>query len=611
MAQYMNFYLKFSRYKKFFQLFLIVLLCFIIYIPSLRNGFIWDDETNLYENPCIQKAEGLKLIWFTNETYQYYPVVFTTFWLEHKLWGLNPFGYHTINLILHLFNALLLFWIALKLYPRLAFVLALLFAVHPIQVETVAWITERKNLLSLFFFLLTILAYLRFDRTRRIRDYLLTVIMFVFALFSKPIAVCFIFFPFLYKWWQDGKITWREIRLSAVFVITGLLNAGYTLYLEYYNVGAQGRAFDLTFLERFILAGRILIFYIYKLLFPFNFMFFYPRWIVNARVWWQWLFPFSVMLVLGVFVYYRKKIGRGTLALFIFYIISIFPVLGFINVYGMNFSWVADHFSYLSVPVLLLLFCACICCLLDRLRASFPRLCSLPYRILSTGLFIFAINYMCFKSAELARNYKDSTTLWSNLIRENPKAWVAYANLAAIYINIGKTEEALVLYKKAMALNPNFESAIVLYNNLGNLSIKTGKNKEALALYKKAIAINPDSKSNVLSYYNLGNAYYAIERKADAIKAYEKAIQLSPKYLGAFNNLASVYVDVGKIDKAIELWNEAIQINPAFAIAQFNLAVFYFQRKQYNLAIKHCDKVTELGDKVDPKFLLLLKPYRK
>ncbi len=567
----MNLHLKILQYKKFIQLFLLVILCLLIYAPSLSNGFIWDDDMNLYRNTWIQKTEGLKDIWFSNKIYQYYPLNFTSFWLEHKLWGLNPFGYHAVNLILHILNVLLVFWVVRKLYSRLAFPVALLFAVHPIQVETVAWITERKNLLSLFFFLSAILAYLRFDFTRRLRDYLFTVAMFILALLSKPVAVCFIFFPALYKWWRDRRLGWPEIKVSVTLAAIGLFFALYTLFLEFYQVGAQGSAFNLTFLERLVLSGRIILFYPYKIIFPFDFIFFYPRWTVDANVWWQWSFSLAVILILGALFIYRKKIGRGALALFIFYVISIFPVLGFLNVYGMKFSYVADHFSYLSTPVLLLLICASLTFLLDRLKTRFTFLSSIAYKILSRVFFVLIIIYMFGKSIELTKNYKNEMVLWSNLVKDNPRCLVAYDSLAEEYRNIGEKEKVLALYKKAVEINPAAQEA----------------------------------------YYNLGNAYCNLGKNEDAIKAYGKAIQINPGYLEAINNLASTYADMGKTERAIELWNEAVQIDPGFAIARFNLVKFYFGQKKYNLAIKHCDELRELGIPVDPEFLKLLESHRK
>jgi len=602
----MNFLFKSPQYKKTLQVFLIILFCLIIYIPSLGNGYIWDDDLNVYKNQWVQKTDGLWNIWFSAKIYQYYPVDFTTFWVEHKLWGLNPFGYHLTNLLIHILNALLLFWVISKLYPRLAFIAALFFAVHPIQVETVAWITERKNLLSLFFFLLAVLAYLRFDRARVIKYYWLAVAMFILALLSKPVAVSFIFIPILYKWWKDGRVSFREIRLSAPLLAAGLIAAFYTLYLELYNVGARGQAFNLNFLERFILSGKIIFFYIYKICLPFKFMFFYPRWTVNAMVWWQWLFPAAVMLTIGALVYYRKKTGRGALALFIFYIISIFPVLGFINVYGMKFSYVADHFSYFSTPVILLLLCSGTTYFFDKVRHNFHLLSPVAYRTLKLCFLIFAVIYMCAKSSALTRNYKDEFTLWSNLIRHNPGAWIAYNNLGNLYRVMDKSDEALALYNKAIELKPDYVDA---YNNLANIYGERGKSDEALALYKKVIAENPNY---AIAYYNLGvfynkmgkpeeavalykkaiaidpyyaDAYYNLGvfydrtgKKEDAILLYKKAIESDPAYADAYSNLANLYSGMGKTEEAFALYKKAVAANSGSALAYYNLAVFYEQK---------------------------------
>ncbi|MFH1889031.1 MAG: tetratricopeptide repeat protein [Candidatus Omnitrophota bacterium] len=671
----MNYNLKYPQYKIFCQLILIVFLCLVIYIPSLQNGFIWDDDVNIYKSPWFQKADGLRVIWLTGRMYQYYPVDFTTFWIEHKLWGVDPFGYHVVNLLLHILNALLVFWVVRKLYARLALPVALLFTIHPIQVETVAWITERKNLLSLFFFLLAVLSYLRFDRTQRIRDYLLTVIMFICALLSKSIAVCFISFPALYKWWHDGKVTLREIKSWAVFAAIGLISALYTLYLEFYNVGAQGKGFGLTFMERFLLSGRVIFFYIHKTLFPFNFIFFYPRWAVDAGMWWQWLFPFAAILVLAGLTRYRKRVGRGALALFLFYIISIFPVMGFLNVYGMVFSFVADHFSYLSTPALLLLLCATIGFLYDKLSKKIPFFRALPNRFIIAGLFMLITIYMVTESMALTGNYKNNFTLWRGLIEKNPGAWIAYNNLGTAYANTGRPEEAVVLYKKAIEVKPDYaeaynnlatayantgrpEEAIALYKamalkpqfarmplsyyKLGNIYLNLGRIREAIEEYKKAIGLNPyypDAHNSLCNayiiignnheaidscrkaihfnpdmpqaYYNLGDAYDRSGRKDDAIEAYEKAIRIAPGYVEAFNNLASVYADTGEIDKAIGLWEKAVQLDPGFSTAHFNLAVFYYQKGEYDLAVEHCDEVIKLGNRVDPEFLESLREQQK
>jgi protein O-mannosyl-transferase len=541
--------------KKAFQAFVIVILCFIIYLPSLQNGFIWDDSENIYSSPWIKSTEGLRVIWLSREMYQYYPLTFTTFWLEHKLWGLYPFGYHAVNLDLHILNALLVFLIVLQLYPRLAFLSALLFAIHPIQVGTVARITECKNLLSLFFFLLAVLAYLHFERKQRLRYYLIAVSMFACALLSKPIAICFIFFPVLYGWWREGRVTRRQVRLSVAFVVIGLMSAFYTLNFEFlYNLRGRSELFHLTFPERFLLSGRIILFYIYKICLPFNFMFFYPRWPVNIAVWWQWLFTAGVGLIVGALIYYRKTIGRGALALFIFYLISIFPVTGFMNVYGMSFSFVADHFSYFSTPALLLLLCASLAILFDRLRIS---------RVIKGGFFGLAVVYLCAESMALTGNYKNDHTLWNNLIKQDPKSWPAYVFLGLC-----------------------------------------SKPKDALPLYDKAIQFNPDC---VWCYANRGRVYQNQGNLSQALLDYNKAIQVNPGFDLAYSGRGVVYYLQNDLDQAIADFSRAIAIYPHDATPYYYRAMAYFQRQEYGKSWDDVHKTESLGYKMAPEFLKGLK----
>jgi hypothetical protein len=185
-----------------FEVAAIALLTFFVYLPSLTNGFIWDDDDYVTNNFSIQKKAGLKEIWFSYKTPQYYPMVFSSFWLEHKLWGLDPAGYRAVNLLFHIFNALLVYIILLRLYHPLALPAALIFAVHPVQVETVAWITERKNIFGAFFFLLTTFFYIRFYDTRRKLDFGLALLSFIFALLSKSVTSTFVIVPLLVRWWQ-------------------------------------------------------------------------------------------------------------------------------------------------------------------------------------------------------------------------------------------------------------------------------------------------------------------------------------------------------------------------------------------------------------------------
>ncbi|MFC1514662.1 tetratricopeptide repeat protein [Candidatus Omnitrophota bacterium] len=641
----------------------IILLCLIIYLPSLTNGFIWDDDDYLYENPSVQASNGLKTIWFTPTTPQYYPLVFTSFWLEHKLWALNPFGYHLVNLLLHILNALLVFALVRRLYPRLAFAVALLFAVHPIQVETVAWITERKNLLGLFFFLLTFLSYLRFERTRRPKDYALALVLFGCALLSKSIAVCFAAVPILYKWWRDDRLSRRQILISLPFAAIGIASAVNTIYLELYRVGASWDTWTLAPLQRFILSGRILVFYVYKLCLPFESIFFYPRWHIDTAQWWQWLFTLASLALIVILWLLRRRIGRGGFSLFVFYIISIFPALGFITVYPMKYSFVADHFSYLSTPCLLLLLCAGIALAFDALKRRF--------RIFAYVLFCLAIAFLCFKSMALTKSYKDELTLWQDTVKKNPQAWMAYNNLGGAYKRKGDTARALAAYGKATEIKPDYAKA---YYNIGNLYQAVRMPEKAIALYKKTLTINPgfiEAYNNISTVYydlgryaeaiaaakkaielhpahakaynNLGLAYKATGRSEEAASLFKKTIDLRPDYPQAYNNLAIAYRDMGRLNEAARLFKRATELDPGYAIAHHNLAateyilgnkdkaitlfkkaialdpdyaqgylslaLVCFDQKQYALAVEYCDQAKKRG-LTNPALLEALEPYR-
>jgi len=508
-----------SRYNRLFQALAIVFLCLFIYIPSLTNGFIWDDDTNLYNSLWLQAQNGLKVIWSWDKMYQFYPLNFTSFWLEHKLWGLNPAGYHTVNMLLHIFNALIIFRIVQMLYPRAAFIATLLFAVHPIQVETVAWITERKNLLSLFFFLLAFLAFIRVERTKKLQDYFFTIALFVCALLSKSIAASFIAVPVLYEWWKRGAVTRQTIRFSLILFAIGLFGALLSVYLELYHAGAHGTAFALSFPEKFILAGRIILFYIYKSCLPFNFIFIYPRWTVDMHQWWQWLFPAVATSILAILIICSKKIGRGALALFVFYLIAIFPVMGFLNVFSMQFSFVADHYSYLTTPCLFLLLCAGLIFLYDHVRIYLPELPSRLRRIIKYGALSLVIVYLCGSCMVLTRNYIDETTLWTNVLKANSKAGIAYINLGVIYSQLGRNEEAVGLLKKA--LETDYRKAIT-FNNIGLIYADMGNAGEAESAYQKAIEIEPELS---YPYLNLSFLYFQQKEYASALKYADQTIE--------------------------------------------------------------------------------------
>jgi len=576
------------RHLKLIQISLLIILCLGVYASSCKNGFIWDDDDYVYNNSYIQNAEGLKYIWLSRKTPQYYPIIFTMFWLEHKLWGLNPFGYHVVNLIFHIINALLLFLILQKLCPGFAFPVALLFAIHPIQVETVAWITERKNIMALFFFQLALLAYLRFDRVGNIKSYLIVIGFFICALLSKSISVCFVFIPVLYKWFKDNKVNFREIKISLPLIFIGFLAAINTIYMEFYHVGARGVDWSLSLLGRFILSGRIALFYIYKVCFPFKFMFFYPRWSVDVTIWWQWIFSISVISFLIFLFYYRRHIGRAAIVLFSFYIISIFPALGFFNVYPMIYSFVADHFSYLSMPWLLLLICSSTYFIFDKLSNRFLFLKSYLGKISGWLIFSIIIISMCVKSQALTRNYNNIFIFWKDSIAKNPQSWMAYNNLGLAYARAGKDQEAIANYKKSIEINPKYVQA---YNNLGLAFGRRGEHKQAIDYYRKALEINPDSAE---TYNSLGLIYDSLGEFNKARGYYEKSIEIKPNYIYAYNNLGLLYDSLGQQSKAVVVLIKAIKINSNYAEIYNTLGIVNYHQEKYKEAVSNYQRAIEI-----------------
>ncbi len=588
------------------KILIIVILCGVIYGPSLGNGFIWDDDDYVYNNQLVQDSGGLKDIWFARKTVQYYPVVFTSFWVEHKVWGLNPFGYHLVNLLLHIANALLLFALVRKLYPRAAFVVALIFAVHPIQVETVAWITERKNLLSLFFFILTTLSYLKYLDRRRAGQYCLTLALFACALLSKSVSVCFVAVPLLYQWWKEGKFTLRGVRISLPFLAAGALSAWNTAYIEYHGVGARGAEWSFSLLEKAVLAGRTMCFYIYKLCVPRDFLFFYPRWEINATLLWQWI-PLLLLITAALALYgFRKHIGRGAIALFVFYGISIFPASGVINVFPMRYSFVADHFSYIALPTLILLITGAIIYVYDRALSVGPEVLRKPAirKALYVTVLTVLTGALAVKSFGITENYHDQFTLWTDLIERNPSSQAAHVNLGRIYEQRRDFEKAIQMYRRSAELLPG---DFVAYYNLGNAYRGAGEDRKAIIAYEKAIDIYPHKAD---MYNNLGNAYKEVGDPGKAIEQFEKAMSVDPGHPWAYNNIGVLYNQLGDNKKARFYYEKAISVDPGYADAYFNLAVQSYREGQYSAAVGYCDKAIKSGYAVPPPFLQMLEPYR-
>ena len=437
---------------------------FLVYQPAWRGGFLWDDGAHV-TRPELRSWHGLYRMWFeVGATQQYYPVLYTAFWVEHRLWGDATLGYHLLNIALHAAAALMVALILRRLAIPGAYLAAAIFALHPVQVESVAWMSEQKNTLSAVFYLGAALFYLRFDRTRKTSSYGCAFGLFLLGLLSKTVTATLPAALLLIFWWQHGRLSWKKDVLPlAPFFLVGAVAGVFTAWVERKLLGAEGADFELTVLDRGLLAGRVIWFYLGKLVWPADLLFVYPRWHVSQAVWWQYLFP-AAALLLTVLLWVTRRRWRGPLAGWLFFVGTLFPVLGFCNVYPFIYSYVADHFQYLASLGIITLVSAVAVLLLERWGLNHRPRGHLLCLVLLAGL-----GYLTFQQS---RMYGDIETLYRATMDGNPGCWMAPNNLGTILADRGQIQDAIVQYRRALEIKPDFVGAL---NNLGNALAGSGK----------------------------------------------------------------------------------------------------------------------------------------
>ena len=451
-----------------------VALMLIVYLPALGGGFGWDDDAYVTNNLTLRSVRGLSQIWGQlTATPQYYPLTYSSFWLEYHLWGPNPLGYHVVNVLLHTLAAMLLWRVLVRLQLPGAWLAAGIFALHPVAVESVAWITERKNVLSAVFYFAAALAYLRWLDYRTTKIYLLSFALFMCALFSKTVTASLPAALLLVIWWKHGRIPGRDVRPLLPFFAAGAALGLVTSWLERTHVGANGPEWALSFFDRCLIAGRALWFYAGKLFWPTNLTFIYPRWQIDPGIWWQWLFPAAAIAVVMIPWSLRARIGRGPLVAVLFFAGTLFPALGFANVYPMRYSFVADHFQYLASTGLIVLAAAG----LTRIVRPVP---------FAAVLLPLLLAVLTWKQSAI---YADAKTLWQDTLAKNAASWMAHNNLGTILESEGRIDEAASHYAEALRLKPDHAEA---HNNLGNTSYKKGLTDAAIGEYREAIRLKPD-----------------------------------------------------------------------------------------------------------------------
>jgi protein O-mannosyl-transferase len=604
--------------RNWFWALLLIAFVFIAYGQVFRADFIWDDESHLTRNPCVIGPLGLKEIWTTAQAV-YYPLVLTTFWALHKIVGLNPTPYHFLNVLVHAVSAVLLWRILQLLKIRGAWLGAALWALHPVMVQSVAWITELKNTQSCLFYLLSIFFFLKWDevlRVTRMEDeqetltnhscypwFILSLFLFILATVSKPSVVMLPVVLALCIWWMRGKIRWRDALALVPFALISALASGWTIWEQKFHARAVGSDWAQTWQERLIIAGRAIWFYLAKLIWPDPLIFIYPRWDIDSSRLIGYLPLLAAIAGLAALWFIHAQWGRALFFAAGYYVISLFPVLGFFSVYFFRYSFVSDHFQYLASMGPLALAGA-------GIAAVVGRLCQTPLELASntdalqllgsesaaarTKLFLasalgtlllFLLSFLTWRQTS---QYRDLVALYTATLQKNPGCWMADYNLGIVLSEQGKADQAIAHYQRAIALRPDYAEA---HYNLGRLLAEQGQLDEAIGHYKKAAALNP---ADAEAQNNLGVTLFGIGRADDAIVHYQKALEIRPDYAEASCNLANALIAKGDFDGAIARYTACLAAIPDQEEAQYNLASALLRKGRTDEAIVEYQKVLQV-----------------
>lgn len=584
-------------------------LTLLAYIPAIQGGWLWDDDTYVTGDERLRTLRGLWEIWFQpTATYrhQWYPLTMTGFWLQVQLFGLNPMGFKIVNVLLHAGNGLMLWRVMRRLRvpggEAGAYLIGLVFAVHPVAVMSVAWVTELKNTLSGFFFLGTVLAYLRFAKIGAEEDaetarpwlwYALACGLFVLALASKtataslPVGVAAIL------WWKRPGGKW----LSRLWPLVPLALAGLgmvllTKHFEQHFTGASGETWSHTPAQKIVLCGQALWFYAGKLVWPHPLVFFYERWQVDAQSMASWFAPAGVLAVLAVLFALRNRIGRGAFAASLFFCIAVGPMYA-INVYMMRYTWVADHWQYWAMMGLLGLIVGVVVAAARRwlptYRYAGPAL---------AGLLVAALGACTWVRG---CDYRDIETLWQVTIADNPTAYAAYGNLGNLYLEQGRYEEALPNYERAFELTPGPDKQ-ALRLNLGKCLLRLRRPDEAAGHLEALIEAEPE---NVEARSNLGLAYQSMNRPGDAANQFARALELDDKYVPAIVNYGGLLCGMGRFEDGISQFERALELDENNFNARSNLGSALQQLGRYEEAVAYLERALQLRpDEPEVRFSL-------
>ncbi len=537
---------------------LIILVTIIVYLPALRGGFVWDDYTLITENRLIKASDGLHRFWFTTEAPDYYPLTWSSWWLQWRLWGGNAAGYHAVNVLLHSVNAIAVWTLLRRLAIPGAWLTALVFAIHPVNVATVAWISEQKNTLSMFFFLMTILLYLKFDEESRWRWLGFSLVAFLLALLAKSAVVMLPVVLLGCVWWQHGRVRGKDVLCIGPFFVLSLGLGLATIWFQYHRVLKGGTIRADGFLSRLTTAGCAPWFYLYKVFLPFDLNAVYPRWDINPS---RWISYTPGIILVGCFtLFWRKPQTRGRPLLFGlgYFVAMLFPVLGFFDQDFYQYSFVADPWQYYSIVGAIGLAVAAAMAIGRRLGSQQQSWGAVA------GLAVLLV--LGSATWERANVYGSEETLWQDTVSKNPQAWVAHYNLGTWLLQAGRFDKAIVQFRDAAHLRPDLAK---VHSNLGIALAQADKLPEAIEQFQQALQIDP----NLFEVHsNLGHALILVGKAPEAMRHWEQALQIRPDSAEVHYDLGLALERTGRREDASEHYKQALKLKPDMVDAQNALA---------------------------------------
>ena len=541
----------------FLKAVVIFLACFWIYSPVYDGEWLWDDDYLLTNNEVVQSPDGLGKLWFAPATADYLPLTMSALWLQWRFFGLDSTGYHIVSILLHALAACLLWGLLRQMRIRAAWLAGLLFAVHPLCVESVAWISELKNTLSLPFFLAAAWCIVRFEQGSGRRFYVAALGFFLAAMLGKSSVVMFPCVMLLHAWWLRGRIAWRDILHSAPFFLISLLLGLVTLHFQLSRAIGDEPIPIGGLASRLAIAGMALLFYLTKIVWPVTLLPIYPQWKANPPEAYQFL-PW--LLLIGAFAFFwirRKTWGRHALMAFGFYFMTLLPVLGFVSMSYMRVGWVADHFLY--IPMIGVI--AWIAAVADEVFKTMGH----AGKQVFLSLTIVAVGGLTILSHNYAAVWENEDKLWSYTLLHNSDCWQAHNRLGAREFNRGKTDIALPHFREAVRLRPDLAET---RNNLGSGVLATRDTKAAISEFREAMRLSP---TIVAIQSNLARALWLDGQFQEASEIYADLVRRFPENPTFLCNLGVSLFREQRMQEAVKCFERALQINPALQDAQQNL----------------------------------------